>query len=228
MKSFAFELNGELQQVEGCSPNVTLLQYLRKNGLTGTKEGCAEGDCGACSVAMLDRDAAGKAVFRSINSCLVPLASLAGRTVMTVEGVSAKSEKLHPVQQSMVKNYGSQCGYCTPGFVMSLFEGFYRNDLREEWQLDDQLCGNLCRCTGYRSIRDAAFECLAAHGEGTPADVFRGRVGGRSEELTPVSYSYSINGETSYRPQSLGELLELLRLTPEAQLVAGAGCARIL
>jgi xanthine dehydrogenase large subunit len=122
MESFAFELNGELQQVEGCLPNITLLQYLRKKGWTGTKEGCAEGDCGACSVAMLDRDAAGKAVFRSINGCLVPLASLAGRSVVTVEGLSLKSGKLHPVQQSMVKNYGSQCGYCTPGFVMSLFE----------------------------------------------------------------------------------------------------------
>jgi xanthine dehydrogenase large subunit len=220
MKSFAFELNGELQQVEGCSPNITLLQFLRKQGWTGTKEGCAEGDCGACSVAMLDRDAAGKAVFRSINSCLVPLASLAGRSVVTVEGLSLKSGKLHPVQQSMVKNYGSQCGYCTPGFVMSLFEGFYREDLREEWQLDDQLCGNLCRCTGYRPIRDAGFECIAARAEATPGDVFRARVGRRCEHLKPMSYR--IGDETFCRPGSLRELLELLRLNPHAQLVAGA------
>jgi xanthine dehydrogenase molybdopterin binding subunit/xanthine dehydrogenase small subunit len=220
MNSFAFELNGELQQVENCSPNITLLQYLRKKGLTGTKEGCAEGDCGACSVAMLDRDAGGKAAFRSINSCLVPLASFAGRSVVTVEGVSLKGGELHPVQQCMFKNYGSQCGYCTPGFVMSLFEGFYRKDLREEWQLDDQLCGNLCRCTGYRPIRDAGFECLATQAKGAAVDVFRDRVGLPCEDLEPVTYSN--NGETFYRPESLRELLELLRLNPSAQLVAGA------
>src|SRR6202011_6018576 len=160
----------------------------------------------------------GKAVFRSFNSCLVPLASLAGRSVVTVEGLSIKSGKLHPVQQSMVRNYGSQCGYCTPGFVMALFEGFYREDLREEWQRDDQLCGNLCRCTGYRPIRDAGFEGIAAHAP--PGDVFRARVGGRCEDLKPMSYS--IGDETFYRPESLRELLELLRLNPHAQVVAGA------
>jgi xanthine dehydrogenase molybdopterin binding subunit/xanthine dehydrogenase small subunit len=220
MKSFALELNGQLQPVDGCSPSITLLQYLRKKGWTGTKEGCAEGDCGACSVALLDRDAAGKTVFRAINSCLVPLASLAGRSVVTVEGLSPKGGKVHPIQQSMVRNYGSQCGYCTPGTVMSLFEGYYRDDLREEWQLDDQLCGNLCRCTGYRPIRDAGLECIARHAETAQEDPFRGRIGRQCEELKPVSYA--LDNETFHRRESLRELLELLRLNPQAQLVAGA------
>src|SRR6516164_10755858 len=111
----------------------------------------------------------------------VRLPSLAGRAVVTVEGVSSKEGKLHPVQEAMVRNYGSQCGYCTPGIVASLFEAFYRKDLNEEWQLDDQLCGNLCRCTGYRAIRDAAFDCLAHRGESAPEDPFRAKIDRRYE-----------------------------------------------
>src|SRR5438128_6965694 len=97
-----FTLNGGLVRIDECSPNTTLLEYLRGSGCTGSKEGCAEGDCGACSVAILDRDAAGKTCYRSINSCLVPLALMAGREVVTVEGV-ARGDKLHPVQEKMVE-----------------------------------------------------------------------------------------------------------------------------
>jgi xanthine dehydrogenase iron-sulfur cluster and FAD-binding subunit A len=115
-ESFEFELNGQKLEVTGCSPNLTLLEYLRQSGRTGSKEGCAEGDCGACSVVIVDRDALGKSGYRTINSCLVPLPSLANRRVFTVEGLA--KTKLHPVQQAMVDHHGSQCGYCTPGFVM--------------------------------------------------------------------------------------------------------------
>src|SRR2546421_2975618 len=155
-----FTLNGRLMRLADCSPNTTLLDYLRGIGLTGSKEGCAEGDCGACSVAIIDRDSGGKACYRSINSCLVPLCLMAGRGIVSVEGV-ANGCKLHPVQQKMVECHGSQCGYCTPGFIMSLFEGYYRGDIRKSDQLDDQLSGNLCRCTGYRPIRDAALEAFS-------------------------------------------------------------------
>ncbi len=154
-----FRLNGKPVRVDSISPNTTLLEWLRASGLTGSKEGCAEGDCGACSVAIVDRDARGKRCYRAINSCLVPLPLMAGRDIITVEGVAG--EKMHPVQQAMVENFGSQCGYCTPGFIMSLFEGYYRKDLKTAAQLDEQLCGNLCRCTGYRPIRDAAADALA-------------------------------------------------------------------
>src|SRR5689334_20718044 len=122
--SFDFSLNGQLIRVENISPNTTLLEFLRATGRTGTKEGCAEGDCGACSVAILERDANGKNTFRAINSCLIPICLLAGREVISVEGVAlgARCEmKLHPVQQKMVECHGSQCGYCTPGFIMSMF-----------------------------------------------------------------------------------------------------------
>src|SRR3977135_2122914 len=151
-----FRLNGKPVRLDSVSPNITLLDWLRANGLTGSKEGCAEGDCGACSVAIVDL--ADKPTYRSINSCWVPLPLMAGRDIVTVEGVACG--QLHPVQQAMVDNHGSQCGYCTPGFIMSRFEGFYRNDLKANAQLDEQLAGNLCRCTGYRPIRDACADAF--------------------------------------------------------------------
>src|SRR5262245_17386745 len=142
-----FLLNDRPVRVSDCSPNLTLLEYLRQIGHTGSKEGCAEGDCGACSVVIVERDSEGHPCYRSINSCLVPLCLLAGREVISVEGV-ARAGQLHPVQQSLVACHGSQCGYCTPGFVLSLFEAYYRPEFRTVDQLNDQLCGNLCRCTG--------------------------------------------------------------------------------
>ncbi len=226
-EAFEFCLNGRSVQVERCSPNTTLLEYLRDSGLTGSKEGCAEGDCGACSVAIIDRDAQGKACYRAINSCLVPAACLAGREVVTVEGM-AGGGKLHPVQQKMVECHGSQCGYCTPGFIVSLFEGYYRDDLKEEWQIDDQLCGNLCRCTGYRSIHEAACEAFSrkisnqgenSHGE-DDALGFATRL--KSSQGTIESARYETGAESFIRPDTLAELLRLVKELPEARLVAGA------
>src|SRR5436190_11932749 len=118
--SIEFTLNGRRISVSECSPNLTLLDYLRRNGLTGSKEGCAEGDCGACSVCIVECNSSGEPVYRAINSCLVPVCLVAGRELITVEGV-ARDDKLHPVQEKMVRCHGSQCGYCTPGFILSLF-----------------------------------------------------------------------------------------------------------
>src|SRR5262245_24271683 len=135
--AFEITLNGRLLRIEDESPNTLLLDYLRKRGLTGSKEGCAEGDCGACSVAIIDRDSQGRPTYRAINSCLVPICLMAGREIVTVEGVHC-SGKPHPVQQKMVERHGSQCGYCTPGFIVSMFEGYYRDDICTQDQLDDQ------------------------------------------------------------------------------------------
>src|SRR6266850_8533880 len=192
-----FTVNGRLIRLADCSPNTTLLEYLRGIGLTGSKEGCAEGDCGACSVAIIDRDSQGKASYRSINSCLVPLCLLAGRDVVSVEGVAC-GRKLHPVQQKMVECHGSQCGYCTPGFIMSLFEGYYRGDIRKPDQLDDQLSGNLCRCTGYRSIRDAAIEAFAERHKKNGQDIFADRLKQYSAALGGAEYES--DGEKFFRP----------------------------
>ena len=212
-----FTLNGEAVRLEDVSSNIPLLDWLRASGRTGSKEGCAEGDCGACSVAMVDADAQGRPVWRSFNSCLTPVALLHGREIVTVEGL-AKGQ-LHPVQQCMVSNHGSQCGYCTPGIVMSMFEGYYRDDLKRDWQVNDQLCGNLCRCTGYRPIRQAALEAWSA-AEKSAQDDF-GRQLAQAEPV-PGAAEFARGGEKFFRPDSLDELFKLRAAHPEARLIAGA------
>jgi xanthine dehydrogenase molybdopterin binding subunit/xanthine dehydrogenase small subunit len=225
--TLTFTLNGERVEVRDVPSNTTLLDWLRTNGRVGTKCGCAEGDCGACTVALREVDAGGKPAWRAINSCIALLPMFAGRELLTVEGL-ARDGELHPVQSCMVKHYGSQCGYCTPGFVMSMFEGYHRGDLREHWQVADQLCGNLCRCTGYRPIRDAALEAFRSaegsapaeprHSMGAWADESHG-----SAEAEPSEHvDYRAGAEAFFRPTSLGELFALKREFPEAQLVAGA------
>ncbi len=224
-----FRLNGKPVRVDSISPNKTLLEWLRTNGLTGSKEGCAEGDCGACSVAIVDRDARGKRCYRAINSCLVPLPLMAGRDIVTVEGVACaqrdgdgvaspdNAPKLHPVQRAMVENFGSQCGYCTPGFIMSIFEGYYRSDLKTSAQLDEQLCGNLCRCTGYRAIRDAAADALAERSE---TDEFDQRLKTAKAKLGAARYVFG--SEKFLRPTSLPKLFAMMVENREAKLIAGA------
>jgi xanthine dehydrogenase molybdopterin binding subunit/xanthine dehydrogenase small subunit len=208
-----FVLNGEPIELADCSTNLTLLEYLRSSGRTGSKEGCAEGDCGACSVAIVDRDGDGKPVFRAINSCLVPVCLMHGREIVTVEGISRGCKELHPVQQSMVEKFGSQCGYCTPGFIVSMFEGYHRKDIRTRDQLDDQLCGNLCRCTGYRPIVDAAID---AYSRKSSSNL-------RSINFTPLAAAqYQHDEETFLRPTTLKDLLCVMGEQPQARLIAGA------
>ena len=138
--------------------NCTILEYLRKNSLCGTKEGCASGDCGACTVVLAEPDAKyTKLRYRAINSCIALLGNLDGKQLITVEGLKNKT-RLHPVQQAMVDCHGSQCGFCTPGFVMSLFVLFKNYAKPNRTQILESLAGNLCRCTGYKPIIDAALQ----------------------------------------------------------------------
>ena len=218
MSALTFTLNGRSITVQDVSPNTTLLEFLRASGCTGTKEGCAEGDCGACSVVIVDQDAKGKNAFRAINSCLVPISLLAGKNVITVEGVAA--DRPHPVQQKMVECHGSQCGYCTPGFIMSMVEGYYRDDIKTSDQLDDQLCGNLCRCTGYRPIRDAAIEAFAQRETNDTTDGLAKILS--TEKAASMSLNYSAANELFFRPSSLTELFQLIQANPDHRLVAGA------
>jgi xanthine dehydrogenase large subunit len=214
-----FTLNGNPVHLEGVSPNTTLLDYLRGTGLTGTKEGCAEGDCGACSVVVIERDLTGKAVCRAVNSCLAPVCLFSGCEIISVEGIGCPKSR-HPVQQKMIEHNGSQCGYCTPGFVCSLLEGYYREDLHTEEDLDEQLAGNLCRCTGYRPIRDAAIDAFAKQKKSGAKDPIVSRLATFPCELRAVSYE--CNGEKFLRPVSLREVLEALQSHPEARIIAGA------
>lgn len=212
MGQLRFWVNGREVVEEEAPPTTTLLNYLRgPMGLTGTKEGCAEGDCGACTVAVLDT-AAGR--WRAVNSCLVLLPMVHGRRLLTVEGLSTKGAA-HPVQDAMVRNLGSQCGYCTPGIVMSLFEACYRRDMAEPWQLDDQLCGNLCRCTGYRPIRAAAEEVAGS----LPEDAFRAALDETAAPDAPLHYASG--GATAALPTSLSGVFDALEAHPDARIVCG-------
>ena len=222
--AFEFTLNGKPVRVAGVSPNTTLLEFLRASGLTGAKEGCAEGDCGACSVAIIERAADGRPTYRAVNSCLMPVCLVAGREVVTVEGVcKAESGKrkaenhLHPVQHAMVEKLGSQCGYCTPGIICSMFEGYYRDDLRTHADLDEQLAGNLCRCTGYRPITAAAESAYTA---GQKTDAFAERLQTAAAPLTAAEFN--CGNEKFLRPTSLRDLFAAMQAHPEARLVAGA------
>ena len=257
--SFEFLLNRERVGVSGVAATTTLLDWLRSSGRTGSKQGCAEGDCGACSVALVERNAAGKPTYRAINSCIALLPMFAGREVVTVEGLACPGgggscgsgeggcgakggamEKLHPVQGAMVEHFGSQCGYCTPGFVMAMFEGYYRDGVKSPAEINDQLAGNLCRCTGYRPIRDAMTAALAERGEAGVAasaseanplagargyeDAFVRRLGEPVAALAAVRYVSDEAGEQEkfFRPTTLVELFALKAAHPVARLVAGA------
>ncbi len=237
---FDLTLNGRTVRVEGASPTTTLLDWLRASGRTGSKCGCAEGDCGACTVALVDRNAAGQATYRAVNSCIALLPMFADREIVTVEGL-AEGPKLHPVQAAMVEHYGSQCGYCTPGFVVSMFEAYYRDQCQEPWQISDQLSGNLCRCTGYRPIRDAAVVALASRSVGAelapPSGVKGGHAheGGASSAPTidpfavrlkesvsvPSALDYAAASGKFLRPTSLTGLFELL--ARKSRCPAGGG-----
>jgi xanthine dehydrogenase small subunit len=202
-------INGETVRLRNVSPAMTLLQYLQQSGRTGTKEGCGDGDCGACTVAIVGRGADGKLHYEAMNSCLIPLGSLGGREIVTVEGLANGS--LHPVQAAMVQAGGSQCGYCTPGFIMSMFAAYY------DGNVDDlAIEGNLCRCTGYLPIRRAAQQ--VSHAE--PCDRFSERLAQATSAAD--AFHYSGHNEEFYRPTRLQEVLELLKQYPDATLVAGA------
>lgn len=205
----SFTLNGKTMRPHGVAPTQTLLEFLRQQGYIGTKEGCGDGDCGACTVAIIGRGSDGQPHYQAVNSCLIPMGAVAGREIVTVEGVSNGS--LHPVQAAMVQTGGSQCGYCTPGFIMSLFAAYY------DQKLDDGCVeGNLCRCTGYLAIRRAAQQLV----EASAPDHFNEVLHQASVDLD--EFAYSGNQQQFYRPTGLAAVFELLQQHPDATFVAGA------
>ena len=160
MDGIRFLLDGRLVCVEGLPRTMTVLEYLREVvHRTGTKEGCAEGDCGACTVVLGELDPRnGRVEYRAVNSCIRFLPTIDGHELVTVESLSAPGEGLHPVQQAMVDHHASQCGFCTPGFVMSLFALYLQEPTPTRERVMEALSGNLCRCTGYRPIIDAGVQ----------------------------------------------------------------------
>jgi len=157
-RNLRFRLNGAERSVEGISPDTTLLNWLREEvSLKGTKEGCAEGDCGACTVVLARLRADGAVERVPVNACILFLPMLDGLSITTVEGLGGPAGELHPCQEAMVTAHASQCGFCTPGFVMSLYALWASEDKLTRQMINDGLAGNLCRCTGYRPIVEAGL-----------------------------------------------------------------------
>lgn len=204
----AVTVNGAARALVGAQPPVTALDWLRGLGLTGAKEGCAEGECGACAVLVARPGEDAATEWTAINACLVPAAALAGQEVVTAEGLGTP-DALHPVQHEMAVRGGSQCGYCTPGFVCSMAAEFYRPG-RTSFD-HHALSGNLCRCTGYRPIVDAA-EALGPPAADDPLAV-------RRTTAPPAVPPHSLSGWV--RPATLAEALTLLG-QPGAVAIAGS------
>ncbi|MDF0607174.1 xanthine dehydrogenase small subunit [Neisseriaceae bacterium TC5R-5] len=215
-----FYLNGELQQLATVNANQTLLQYLRSDaGLTGCKEGCAEGDCGACTVTEASLDGTGTVRYRALNACIRLLPTLDGCALWTVEGLTAADDRLHPVQQAMVDEHASQCGFCTPGFVMSLYS-LYQNGERSlsRQRACQALSGNLCRCTGYRPILAAATRI----GQYPPPANTQTDVPAQLRALQrEQSLILQQQGLRFWAPLSTAELSALYLAHPDAVLLAG-------
>lgn len=210
----SFTLNRKTVLIPTDNTHQTLLEYLRSCALTGTKEGCGDGDCGACTVAIVGQDAQGNAQYQAVNSCLIPLSSVINKEILTVEGLA--NDKLHPVQDALIKTGGSQCGYCTPGFVMSMFAGYYSGELN-----DLTIEGNLCRCTGYVPIREAV-ESLGKPESDDSFVLAKGVEGRKKKEegrldLQPTTH----NPQSYYHPKDLVELFAHMEAVPEAPLIAG-------
>ena len=228
-------INGQACALSGTAAHTTALDFIRDRGLIGAKEGCAEGECGACSVLVARPDGAGATQWTALNACLVPIAAFDGQEIVTAEGLGTP-DRLHTVQHEMAVRGGSQCGYCTPGFVCSMAAEFYRagrhngtgaEDGAGEAGSDDHehgpngfdlhaLSGNLCRCTGYRPIRDAAY----ALGEPDPEDPLTARRDAPAP--APVPTRLAATDGTFARAADLDDALTLMSEHPDAILMAGS------
>ena len=227
-----FVLDGEIVEISDIDPNRTVLQYLREDlGRTGTKEGCAEGDCGACTVVIVDTGASGdRLTARAVNSCIQFLPTLDGKELLTVESLGDGERGLHPAQRALVDCHGSQCGFCTPGFVMSLFALYKSNAKPSRRDIEDALAGNLCRCTGYTPIVDAA---LAMYTDDSDAESWltrsasvsgsdeKERVAKLGEVVTEQPLCVEGHGRRFYSPRTIDHLAKLIIEYPSATILAG-------
>jgi xanthine dehydrogenase small subunit len=220
-----FYLNDEAVELKGIPPDRTLLDYLRLDrGMTGTKEGCAEGDCGACTVLVGRVDGRDRLVYESMNACIRFLVSLDGTHVVTIERLASQDGQLHPVQRSMLDHDGSQCGFCTPGFVMSLYSNWLANPDAGVEEIERSIQGNLCRCTGYASIVRSA-QAVSDYGRpeedriSIERDSMLKKLAALRDEARVVIEG---DGRRAILPADEEDLAAALEEFPEATIVAGA------
>ncbi len=219
IRPIRFFHRGRVVEIAQPAPTRTVLEWLREDQrCTGTKEGCAEGDCGACTVVVGELDTQGALQLKPVNACIQFLPTLDGKALFTVEDVK-QGAALHPVQQAMVQCHGSQCGFCTPGFVMSMWAGYERHQaagtVPTRQQLADDLSGNLCRCTGYKPILDAGqrmFELPAVRLDAAPVREALAALAGDPPLATPGFHA----------PRTLAGFAALREAKPEARVLAGS------
>ena len=218
-------MDGEVHSVECTDPTMTLLNYLRYEAArTGTKEGCAEGDCGACTV-VVGELISETIQYRAVNACILFLPTLDGKELLTVESLKGEDGGLHPVQQALVETHGSQCGFCTPGFVMSLYALYLKGKPSSKAEIEDALAGNLCRCTGYGPIIEAATRMFEVGADALPD------LGAKKLSLQNVTrgVTLSLTGQSKlsgvkmnyYAPVTVEGLAEIYSSNPDATLLAG-------
>ena len=214
-----FILENKIQEIRNPDPNETILNYIRlKLKKTGTKEGCAEGGCGACTV-VIGELKKNNIVYKAINSCIAFTTSLEGKQLLIVEDLMLKNGSLHPVQSSMVNHHGSQCGFCTPGFVMSLFAMYKNNASYDEKIIEESISGNLCRCTGYRSIIAAAKSL-----NNNKSDQFiknKKTTISLLKKIQPQSIFINYQNKKYFAPKTVNELKKIIKKNPNLDFLSG-------
>lgn len=217
-----FLLDGEVVEITDADPTDTVLNWLRyRIARTGTKEGCAEGDCGACTV-VLGELKSGRVHYAAVNACILFLPVLDGKELLTVESIKQDDGSLHPVQQALVDTHGSQCGFCTPGIVMSLYAHWLMASPTDKASIENALAGNLCRCTGYGPVIEAAQAMGGASEEIRHQSAATLHAIQRSDTLSLSSTSRLTGAIKKYfAPVTIESLADLLRVNPEATILAG-------